>query len=111
MQESRIFVVERGESRSNFVFFPLGAAFERGVDVGFGVIDFWESHAAFAAAQGVAGVRVFELHDRSDVAGAQSRNTGAGLSVEEINLANLLGAGPSGVIKLAPELDEIGRAS
>ncbi len=105
VEEGRVFVVQGGQARGDFVFFAFDAALERGMDVGFGVFDFRQRQRLLGQRKGVAGLRVLELDHGADVPGAKRGNAGAGLAVENVDLANLLGAPAVGIVEFAAELD------
>src|ERR1039458_1114867 len=78
------------------------------MDVRLGIIDCWQRHVFLPAAQSVARMSVLELHHRADVPGVESGHARARLAVEEVDLADLLGAPPGGVVNFAAELDRAG---
>ena len=75
---------------------------------GLGYSTLRQRHRLLAAAQRVARVGVLELDHRADVPGAQGRHAGAGLAVEQVDLADLLGAAAGGVVEFAAELHRAG---
>ncbi len=104
----RIFVVQRGEARGDFVLLTFRLGFQRGVNVRARIFRHGKFHRMIRGAKRVAGVRVLEFHRRANVARAETRHRLARLAVEQKNLPDAFRDVAVGVERIAAGRDLAG---
>ena len=101
-------MVEGCQPRGDLVFLAFDTAAQRGVNVWPRVLHRRNGHRPLGAAERVAGVRVLQFDNRANIPCAQRRHSFSDLSVEQINLADLLRGTPRRVVQFAAELHRPG---
>ena len=108
IDKSGVFLMQRRQAGRDLVFLALGGAVQRGMNGGLRILHLHQFDRPRRGAQGVARMRVLQLHHRANIAPGQFLHHGAILSVENIKLADALDHAAISVKKFHARLEAPG---